>query len=74
MRELEPHRMIFYLLDLAGGFHHYYNHARVITEDVDLSRARLLLAENVQKTVRRGLEILGIDAPMKMAARSDADQ
>jgi hypothetical protein len=28
----------------------------------------------VQKTVRRGLEILGIDAPMKMAARSEADQ
>ena len=74
IRELEPHRMIFYLLDLAGEFHHYYNHARVITEDADLSRARLLLVENVQKTVRRGLEILGIDAPMKMAARSEADQ
>ena len=74
IRELEPHRMIFYLLDLAGEFHHYYNQARVITEDADLSRARLLLVENVQKTVRRGLEILGIDAPMKMAARSEADQ
>jgi arginyl-tRNA synthetase len=74
VRELEPHRMIFYLLDLAGEFHHYYNHARVITEDADLSRARLLLIENVQKTVRRGLEILGIDAPTKMAARSEADQ
>jgi arginyl-tRNA synthetase len=73
LRELEPHRMIFYLLDLAGEFHHYYNHSRVITEDADLSRARLLLVEHVQKTVRRGLEILGIDAPMKMAARSEAD-
>ncbi len=72
LRELEPHRMIFYLLDLAAEFHHYYNHARVITEDRELSRARLLLIEHVQKTVRRGLDILGIEAPMKMAARAEA--
>lgn len=71
VRELEPHRLVFYLLDLAGQFHRYYNRTRVILEDVDLSRARLLLIENVQKTVRRGLEILGVDAPMKMAARPE---
>ena len=58
---------------MAGEFHRYYNRQRVISEDVDLSRARLLLIENVQKTVRRGLEILGVDAPMKMAARTEAD-
>ncbi len=73
VRELEPHRLVFYLLDLAGEFHRYYNRQRVISEDLDLSRARLLLIENVQKTVRRGLEILGVDAPLKMAARSDAE-
>lgn len=73
VRELEPHRMIFYLLDLAGEFHRYYNHVRVITDDLELSRARLLLIESVQKTVRRGLEILGIEAPTKMAAREEAD-
>jgi arginyl-tRNA synthetase len=73
VRELEPHRLVFYLLELAGQFHRYYNRTRVISEDSDLSRARLLLIENVQKTVRRGLEILGVDAPMKMAARPEAD-
>ena len=73
VRELEPHRLVFYLLDLAGQFHRYYNRTRVISEDSDLSRARLLLTENVQKTVRRGLEILGVDAPMKMAARPETD-
>jgi arginyl-tRNA synthetase len=71
IRELEPHRMVFYLLDLAGEFHRYYNRYRVISDDGDLSRARLLLVENVQKTIRRGLQILGIDAPMKMASRSE---
>jgi len=71
VRELEPHRIVFYLLDLAGEFHRYYNRCRVISEDEGLSRARLLLVENVQKTIRRGLEILGVAAPLKMAARSD---
>ena len=65
--------MVFYLLDLAGEFHRYYNRHRVISDDAGLSRARLLLVQNVQKTIRRGLEILGVDAPMKMASRSEVD-
>jgi arginyl-tRNA synthetase len=73
VRDLEPHRVVFYLLELAGEFHRYYNRHRVISEDAELSRARLLLIESVQKTVRRGLEILGVDAPMKMAARLEVD-
>lgn len=73
VRELEPHRMVFYLLELAGEFHRYYNRHRVISDDVDLSRARLLLLENVQKTIRRGLEILGVAAPYKMASRVEAE-
>jgi arginyl-tRNA synthetase len=73
VRELEPHRMVFYLLDLAGEFHRYYNRQRVISDDMDLARARLLLIENVQKTIRRGLEILGVDAPLKMAARPEEE-
>jgi arginyl-tRNA synthetase len=72
VRELEPHRVTFYLLELAGEFHRYYNRHRVISDDPDLSRARLLLAVNVQRTIRRGLEILGVDAPVKMA-RADAE-
>jgi arginyl-tRNA synthetase len=70
---LEPHRLTFYLLELAGEFHRYYNRHRVISDDPELSRARLLLAENVQKTIRGGLEILGVDAPLRMATRSDAE-
>jgi arginyl-tRNA synthetase len=68
VRELEPHRLIFYLLDLAGEFHRYYNRHRVISDDRELSRARLLLVVNAQKTIRRGLEILGVDAPARMAS------
>jgi arginyl-tRNA synthetase len=73
VRELEPHRMVFYLLEFAGEFHRYYNRNRVVSDDVDLSRARLLLLANIQRTIRRGLEILGVDAPMKMAARVETE-
>jgi arginyl-tRNA synthetase len=73
LRELEPHRMIFYLLELAGEFHRYYNRHRVITDDRELSRARLLLVVNAQKTIRRGLEILGVSAPSRMAPLPGAD-
>ncbi|MGZ8432912.1 MAG: arginine--tRNA ligase [Candidatus Binatia bacterium] len=73
VRELEPHRMVFYLLEFAGEFHRYYNRNRVVSDDIDLSRARLLLLANIQKTIRRGLEILGVDAPMKMAARMETE-
>jgi arginyl-tRNA synthetase len=73
VRELEPHRMIFYLLELAGEFHRYYNRHRVITDDRELSQARLLLVVNAQKTIRRGLEILGVDAPLRMASLSGLD-
>jgi arginyl-tRNA synthetase len=73
VRELEPHRLVFYLLELAGEFHRYYNRHRVVSDDKELSRARLLLLENVQKTIRQGLEILGVSAPLKMANRAEAE-
>jgi arginyl-tRNA synthetase len=73
VRDLEPHRMIFYLLELAGDFHRYYNRHRIISDDRGLSHARLLLVVNAQKTIRRGLEILGVDAPLRMASLSDGE-
>jgi arginyl-tRNA synthetase len=73
VRELEPHRVVFYLMEFAGEFHRYYNRHRVVSEDTELSRARLLLLENVQKTIRRGLDILGVAAPYKMANRAETE-
>lgn len=64
--ELEPHRLVFFLMELAGEFHRYYNRTRILGDDRDLAAARMLLAANVQKTVRAGLGILGIAAPATM--------
>jgi len=71
VKGLEPHRIVFYLAELAGEFHRYYNRYRVISDDAALSRARLLLVRNVQKIIRRGLDLLGLEAPLRMAARAE---
>jgi arginyl-tRNA synthetase len=73
VRELEPHRIVFYLLELAGDFHRYYNKNRVLTDNMDLTQSRLLLTQLVQNTLRRGLHILGIEAPLKMGARAESE-
>lgn len=64
--ELAPHKVIFYLMELAGQFHSYYNKHKVITEDVPLSQARLCLAAAVKTVFANGLTMVGLKAPEKM--------
>jgi arginyl-tRNA synthetase len=64
--EREPHRVVFYLMQLAGDFHRYYNRTRILGDDRALAEARLLLAANVQKVIRVGLRMLGMSAPDSM--------
>ena len=64
--DLEPHRVAFYLMDFAGAFHRYYNRHRILTDDPDLTRARLLLVRNAQRVARAGLGLLGVSAPDRM--------
>ena len=64
--DLEPHKMIFFLLDLAGQFHSYYNKHKVVTDDVGLSQARLCLIRALLQVFRNGLTIVGLSAPEKM--------
>jgi arginyl-tRNA synthetase len=69
VESLEPHRLPFYLLDLAGEFHRYYNKTanRIINpEDANLSHARLYLAKVIRDTIAGGLELLGVSAPDRM--------
>ena len=63
---LEPHRLTFYLQDLATALHNYYFHHRVITEDRGLTQARLILMQGVRQVLKSALAILGISAPEKM--------
>ncbi len=63
---LEPHRVTFYLIDLAELFHAYYHDNRVLTEESDTKKARLYLVEAVRRVTANGLNILGVSAPEKM--------
>lgn len=63
---LEPHRITFFLMNLASAFHAYYNKHRVLADDPVLSRGRLYLVEAVRKVIRNGLMLLGVSAPEKM--------
>jgi arginyl-tRNA synthetase len=66
---LEPHRIPFYLLELAGDFHRYYNKPanRIIdTEQPDRSSARLFLARVLKDAIAGGLQLLGVTAPKRM--------
>ncbi|HMK37119.1 MAG TPA: arginine--tRNA ligase [Desulfomonilaceae bacterium] len=63
---LEPHRITFYLMDLAEMFHAYYHDNRVLMEDHRVKKARLYLVEAVRQVIANGLGILGVTAPERM--------
>jgi arginyl-tRNA synthetase len=62
----EPHRLTYYLTELAGCFHSFYNKNRVISEDQALTSARLYLLKRTAQTLKNALTILGISAPERM--------
>jgi arginyl-tRNA synthetase len=64
--ELAPHSVAFYLRELAGEFHSYYNAERILVEDEPLRSARLALSAAVRQTLVNGLSLLGVSAPEKM--------
>jgi arginyl-tRNA synthetase len=62
----EPHRITYYLQELARSFHSYYNRHRVLSDDRDLTAARLCMCKAVQIVLEEGLGILGVTAPERM--------
>jgi len=65
-REFSPHTVAFYLRELAGEFHSYYNAERILVPDEDLKLARLALTLAVRQVLKNGLGLLGVSAPEKM--------
>ena len=65
-RELSPHLIAYYLKDLAGDLHTYYNAEKFLVEDEALKLARLALVAATRQTLANGLGLLGVKAPEKM--------
>ena len=65
-RELSPHLAAFYLRELAGEFHSYYNSTRFLVPEIPLRLARLALIASIRQVLANGLTLLGVSAPDKM--------
>ncbi len=62
----EVHRISYYLQELVGVFHGYYAKHRVVTENRELTVARLFLLDGLKSVIKNGLGLLGVTAPERM--------
>jgi arginyl-tRNA synthetase len=69
----EPHRIAFYLYDLASEFHALWTRGRdlpylrfIINNDAEMTKARLAMVQGVVSVLASGLAVLGVDAPDEM--------
>ena len=69
----EPHRIAFYLYDLASEFHALWTRGRdlpylrfIITNDAEITKARLAMVQGVVSVLASGLAVLGVHAPDEM--------
>ncbi len=64
--QLDPYSLTAYLQSLAAVFHRFYDRHKVLTDDAELARARLVLVRAVKTVLANGLSLLGVSAPEKM--------
>ena len=65
-KERAPHLIAFFLRELAGEFHSYYNSTRFLVEDESLKITRLALISAIRQALSKGLMLLGVTAPSEM--------
>ncbi len=65
-RDLAPFRITHYAQDLASTFHQFYTQCHVLTDDEELTTARLFAADATRRVLRNALGLLGVSAPEKM--------
>jgi arginyl-tRNA synthetase len=63
---LEPQNIANYLQELSSRFHKFYSHCRVLSEDSEISKARMALVKSVKIVLGNGLNVLGISCPERM--------
>lgn len=63
---LEVHRLTHYAIELAQLFHKFYGECRVLTDDIDVTNARIVLVNVTRIALRNVLELIGVEAPERM--------
>jgi arginyl-tRNA synthetase len=64
--ELAPHQVAFYLRELAGEFHSYYNAVRILKADEPYRLPRLAMCAAIRQVLKNGLTLIGVSAPERM--------
>ena len=62
----EPQMLSNYLYELSSLFHKYYAHNKIIQENMELTKDRIVLIKSIQIVIKNGLKILGISSPDRM--------
>jgi arginyl-tRNA synthetase len=63
---MSPHKIAFFLQELAAQFHSYYRSTKVLVDDLEVSRARVLLLRSLKTVFVNGLNLLGVSSPERM--------
>jgi arginyl-tRNA synthetase len=66
MFKYEPFYITRYIVDLAQKYNRFYNKCPILKEEEELKKARLLITLGVNKVIKTGLNLLGIETPEKM--------
>ncbi len=66
MDKNEPFFITRHIVEIAKAFNKFYNSSPIIIEDIELKKARLMLTYTVKTVIKTGLNLLGIEAPLKM--------
>ncbi len=74
LEEIGPHQVAFYLRDLAGELHSYYNAERVLVDDEETKMARLALMSATRRVLHNGLTLIGVSAPMRMIRERSTEE
>jgi arginyl-tRNA synthetase len=72
-RNRAPYRLTRYGEEVAAGFHRFYTECRVVTEDLELTQARLHLSSATKQVIGNVLELLGVSAPESMERLEERD-
>jgi arginyl-tRNA synthetase len=65
-KALQPYHLLRYIRELSGLFHSYYHKCRVIGEDKEIMKARLILIESARIVLSNVLKLLKVSAPERM--------
>ena len=70
-KDLAPFRLTHYATGTAAAFHGFYTNCHVLTDDAELTRARLAACDAARRVLAQTLSLIGVSAPVSMEQRGE---